>query len=386
MNTPCYRDLLGRIAGFLIMKQIEFIGKFVFLMILVLTFSYTPEAGAASKRAFIVHSYESNHVCGIPQSNGIESVLRTHFGQGLSIKSHFMDTKTINSTAEKMQAEAQLVISAIEEFKPDIVFTIDDNAFREVGLHLVGRPFPVVFSGMNGQPATYNKRARFLDDGMRPVANITGVYEKLHFRTALNVMRGVDPKLKHVVALLDKSPTGNAIRVQMQKELDENPADTLVTFKQVGTLSAYLNEIDKINRDNSIQAVYPVVLSIQNDQDESIGFRDTIKAFIQKSEKPGMALNFMFARLGLFGGASVDFGAMGRQAAQLGAKLLKGENIQSLSIEMADEYLITFNIARARMLNIAISDEIIGAAVIFNHMEIFPVAEQGDNQLSQAGN
>ena len=355
----------------------------MFTMVLVLTFSPAANGGAVSKRAFIVHSYESNHVCGIPQSNGIENVLREHFGTNLTIRSHFMDTKTTNSTSQKMQAEARKVLQAIEAFKPDIIFTIDDNAFREVGLHLVGKPFPVVFTGMNGQPANYSKRVPFLDDGMRPAANITGVYEKLHFRTALDVMRGVDPQLKHVVALLDKSPTGNAIRAQMQKELEENPSNTQVTFKQVGTLRAYVNEIENINRDDSIQAVYPVVLSIKNEKGESIGFRDTIKTFIQKSEKPGMALNFMFARLGLFGGASVDFGAMGRQAAQMGAKLLEGEDIESLSIETAKEYLITFNIARAKMLNIAISDEIIGAAVIFNRMEILPMTEQGDNQLGQ---
>jgi len=365
------------------MKPLKSTGTVLFGMMLVLTFSNAANGGTVSKRAFIVHSYESNHVCGIPQSNGIESVLREHFGKNLKVRSHFMDTKTTNSTPPKMQAEGRKVLQAIEAFKPDIVFTIDDNAFREVGLYLVGKPFPVVFTGMNGQPANYSKRVPFLDDGMRPAANITGVYEKLHFRTALDVMRGVDPQLKHVVALLDKSPTGNAIRAQMQKELEENPSNTRVTFKQVGTLSAYVNEIDNINRDDSIQAVYPVVLSIQNEQGESIGFRDTIKIFIQKSEKPGMALNFMFARLGLFGGASVDFGAMGRQSAQMGAKLLEGENIGNLSIETAKEYLITFNIARARMLNITISDDIIGAAVIFNRMEILPMSEQGDTQLGQ---
>ena len=73
----------------------------MFTMVLVLTFSPAANGGAVSKRAFIVHSYESNHVCGIPQSNGIENVLREHFGTNLTIRSHFMDTKTTNSTSQK---------------------------------------------------------------------------------------------------------------------------------------------------------------------------------------------------------------------------------------------------------------------------------------------
>ncbi len=326
-------------------------------------------------RAYFVHSYENDHVCGVPQGEGVEGVLKEKFGDRLVIKKHFMNTKTVNGTPARMKRDASRVLQVIDQFKPDIVFTIDDNAFREVGLKLVDRDFPVIFSGLNGQPETYNRAVQFLNDQGRPDSNITGVYENLHFETAVNVMKGVNPNLSKVIALLDESPTGRAIRVQLQKEIDGGRIDIQVTFKHVGTMSAFRQAIAEINADDTIQAVYPVVLSVAGESNARVGFKDTLKAFLEDSKKPGMALNFAFARLGLFGGASVDFSAMGRQAGQMGIELLNRKPIGRLPIQSAQEYLITFNILRAKMLGIQIPDELIGAAIIYDDMALMASAE-----------
>lgn len=326
-------------------------------------------------RVFIVQSYEKDHVCGSPQGKGIEASLAREFKNRLDIKNHFMSTKTINSTPEKMREEARVVLAEIESFNPDIVFLVDDDAFREVGLKLIDQSVPVIFSGMNAQPEKYNSKVPFLDDKGRPNSNITGVYEQLHFQTAINVMQGVIPDLRKIVALLDKSPTGNAIRIQMEKELVGYSDNVAVEFIQVGTMKDYLAEMIKINNDSEVQAVYPVVLSVIDDQGISVGFQKTLKAFVEHSTKPGMALNFDFARLGLFGGASVDFGAMGRQAGEIGIKLLQGTSIHDLPVESANEYLITFNKNTADVLHITIPAELIGAAVIYDSIAVLAESE-----------
>ena len=326
-------------------------------------------------RVYIVHSYENDHVCGVPQGEGIERVLREKFGAGILIKKHFMNTKTVNGTPAKMKQDAQQVRQDIDRFAPHIVFTIDDNAFREVGLKLVDRNIPVIFSGLNGQPETYNQKVQFLNDNGRPAKNVTGVYENLHFETAVNVMRGVNPQLRKVMALLDESPTGRAIRVQLQKEIDKGGIDIEVVFKHVGTMSSFKKAIADINADDTIHAVYPVVLSVQGDSDTRVGFKSTLKEFLKNSKKPGMALNFAFARLGLFGGASVDFSAMGRQAGQMGIESLNGKPAERLPIQSAEEYLITFNILRANMLGIQIPDDLIGAAIIYDEIALLASAQ-----------
>jgi basic membrane lipoprotein Med (substrate-binding protein (PBP1-ABC) superfamily)/ABC-type uncharacterized transport system substrate-binding protein len=316
-------------------------------------------------RIYIVQSYENDHVCGIPQERGIRAVIRDRLGDGVEIRTHYMNTKTVNSSPSLMRADAVKALRAIDAFKPDLVFTLDDNAFREVGLELADKPFPVVFSGLNGQPRDYNRILRFLNDAGMPTRNITGVYEKLHILTALNVMQEVLPDIRHVVALLDDTPTGRAIRKQLQHEMSGQKASISLTIRTVSTLNDYLREIERLNADPMVQAVYPAVLSVKNRQGKSVGSRDTLRIFLQRSRKPGIPINFAFAKLGLFGGASVDFGAMGEQAGNMGVHLLRHQNTRPLPIESAHKAVITFNAARAGMLGIEIPNDVLATAEVF---------------------
>jgi ABC-type uncharacterized transport system substrate-binding protein len=83
---------------------------------------------------------------------------------------------------------------------------------------------------------------------------------------------------------------------------------------------------------------------------------------IQNSNKPEIALNYEFTRLGLFGGAAVDFYSMGCQAGQMVARILRGENPGNIPIEDARRYALVFNIKRAEQLGIKISPDILMAA------------------------
>ncbi len=333
----------------------------VFSVILVVCLS-----NADAVRVYIVQSYECDNVCGQPQEKGIVDVLTKEYGKALVIKTHYMDTKTVNSAKEAMQADAERVLGEISLFSPDIVFTVDDNAFREVGLKLVGNKYPVVFTGMNAQPEVYNQQVCFLDEQGLPNSNVTGVYEKLHVQTSLSVVKGILPDLKKVVALLDNTPTGKAIAIQLKKELENNPTGIEMELRHVGTIDELLEQIDQTNKDPDVGAIYNIVLSVKDQDGQSVGMKTTFKKSLENSKKPSMALNFAFCKLGLFGGASVDFKDMGQNAARMGIRILNGTPIQLLPIYSPKKYLITFNYSRAQSLGIAIPNEILSAAILYN--------------------
>lgn len=75
-----------------------------------------------------------------------------------------------------------------------------------------------------------------------------------------------------------------------------------------------------------------------------------------------MALNYFFSKIGLFGGAAVDFTAMGKLAGLKAGRILKNEPAGSLPIESAPDYAIVFNVARAKTLGINIPDALLTAA------------------------
>ncbi|MCP4629768.1 MAG: hypothetical protein GY850_40615 [bacterium] len=73
-------------------------------------------------------------------------------------------------------------------------------------------------------------------------------------------------------------------------------------------------------------------------------------------------LNCFFSEIGLFGGAAVDFKAMGIAAGRKAGKILSGEKAGDLPIDDAPEYAIVLNIKRARQLGIDIPPPLLTAA------------------------
>lgn len=321
-------------------------------------------------RVFIVASYEQNHICGGPQEKGI---IKGFNKEGwfedfnLVVNRYYMDTKRKNTTPEKMKQQAAIVLKQIEEFKPQVVVAIDDNAFREVGLPLAGRSdLAVVFSGLNGQPENYEKKKHFMNNRNRPGGNVTGVYEKLYAVRSIKVIRNAIPNARgnknKIVAITDFTPTGNALTRQFELEMQNKPADIEFKMMRVHNWAEYTVLIAQLNRDPNVLAIYPVALSLRVSGNTIYTAPEIFKWTIAHSKKPEMALNYFFSEVGLFGGAAVNFQAMGALAGHKAGKILNGNHAGSLPIEDAPDYAIVFNLKRARQLGIDIPAPLLTAA------------------------
>ena len=347
-----------------LMRSIPILILFCFTFWLITTSAAAQEV----KRVYIAASYEKNHICGGPQEEGvIKGLNKTGWfeGMNLKIKRYYMDTKRKNTTPGAMKKEANIVFRQIKEFKPQALVVVDDNAFREVALPLAGdKDLPVVFSGMNGQPESYNAKKRFMDKRERPAGNITGVYEKLYVVRSMIVMKSAmtDLKGKKIVGITDYSPTGNALTAQFEIELKSKPKHIDWELKKVKDWQEYIRLIKKLNNDEETGAIYPVALSLQVSDSVTYTATEIFKWTIENSRKPEMALNYFFAKIGLFGGAAVDFKAMGFLAGKKAGQILNGKKPGNLSIEDAPDYAIVFNLKRARVLGINIPHPLLTAA------------------------
>ena len=279
-----------------------------------------------------------------------------------------MDTKKVHVTPEAIREQARIAREKIDTFQPDVVVVLDDNAIREVMLPLVGRTdMAVVFSGMNGQPADYNKRASspFIASPGQPPGNITGVYEKLWVEKSLLVMgeilNGYGPHDK-VVGITDYSPTGNAISRQFEIELGKVNSPVKWQLERVKDFSEYRKLIEEINTDDNVRAIYPAALRLETETGEVLTAPDIFAWTIKHSRKPEMALNYHFSKIGLLGGAAVDFDRMGYKAGVKAARILSGEKAGDLPIEDAEDFAIVFNLERARQLDIQIPEPMLQAA------------------------
>jgi putative ABC transport system substrate-binding protein len=327
---------------------------------------YTVHASAdLPHRVFILHSYEANHVCGQPQHDGIVTALKREGfkeNKNLVLQVYFMDTKRKNNTPELIKEQARLALEKIRSFRPNVLVTLDDNAFSTVALNLVDSAIPIVFSGMNGQPEDYNKIKPFMDSRSLPGHNITGVYEKLHIVDAIKVHSRLFPGLKKIRIFVDQSPTGKAITKQIEIELGRESIPCSWDMKIMESWEEYQEEIHSLNRDSEVGAVYPAALLLKDRKGATYTAPEIFAWTVRNSRKPEIAINYAFTRLGLFGGAAVDFYAMGLQAGRMVTQCLRGENPGGMAIEEADKYALVFNLKRAEQLGIKIPPDILMAA------------------------
>ncbi len=321
--------------------------------------------GADVKKMFILHSYEQEHVCGQPQHDGVVASLKNKgfkVGENLSVATYYMDTKRNNNTTELIARQADIALQKITDFSPDVLVTIDDNAYRTVAIKLVDRPLSIVFSGMNAQPEDYNTIARAIDSWNLPGHNVTGVYEKLHFLEALQVHAKLFTSLQKVVAFVDTSPTGKAIKKQIELEIAGEQLPCKLDIKVIQSFEQYKKEILKASVDPKVGAIYPAALLLRDGQGNTYTAPDIFAWTIKNSRKPEIALNYSFTRIGLFGGAAVDFYAMGEQAGEMIAEIFQGKNAGTLPIKKAERYALAFNLVRAESLNIQLPEDILLAA------------------------
>ncbi len=325
------------------------------------------------KKLFIIHSYEDGHICGQPQHDGaIDAIEEAGFtlGNDLIIDTYFMDTKRKNNTPALIAEQAANAREKLNQFDPDVVLTLDDNAFKTVALEAAGNTTAYVFSGLNGQPEMYNNIKPFMTSRKNPAGNITGVYEKLYVREAIQVLSTMH-RLDKVLILDDKSPTGKAIAKQVDLELSHGPNSRPLpsTFEQrtIDSWEEFTKVINEINNDPQIGAFYLGTLLLHDANGTVYTASEIIEYTLTHSRKPAIGLNYAFIKLGLYGGATVDFYSMGHLAGQKIAQILNGETPGEIPIEDAPKVALVFNLKRADALGMTIPDDILMAAdEVFN--------------------
>jgi len=133
----------------------------------------------------IINSYSPNHPCTTPQVDGFIRFLRKYKEIfNYDIQSFYLRTKTVNTTQTQMDEAARRAIRFVSRFKPDIVYTTDDNAARLVGIPL-SLKYTVISSGVNRPAYSY-----IHDYNLTPQSNkIIFVQELIRLDSFFNLLK-----------------------------------------------------------------------------------------------------------------------------------------------------------------------------------------------------
>ena len=336
------------------------------------------DARQSKKKVFMVHSYDPENVCGKPQDLGAVAMFKKlGFREGQHIEFHrfYMDTKRKYITPKAMEMRGQIAIHAIKNVNPDIVMIFDDNAAKYVMLPLVGSEYPIVFCGMNRPIEEYDKEVDVMRSRARPGYNITGVLENVHLIKSFGLLKQIKPDVKKVLVISDMTPTGKSVSAILSSEIrstSEFPVE--IETRTARTFDEYKEYIYEANVRNDIQAVFPNVSGLDKGQGERAVLPEIITWTVQNSKKPEIAMTYFLVDFGFLCGVTIDFSALGGQAAVKAARILSGENPGDISIDDSIRFAIALNMARADQLGMRIPFKILGAADrVYQTMKLYPM-------------
>lgn len=106
-----------------------------------------------------------------------------------------LDTKRQSSQAEQ-EGNGRKARELIRTWKPDLVFTSDDDAISLVTRYFVNATTPFVFCGVN-------LSAR--DHGIQGASNITGVLEREHILETIHLVQALKPGVRRIQVFSDNA-------------------------------------------------------------------------------------------------------------------------------------------------------------------------------------
>ncbi|CAB1057684.1 hypothetical protein D1BOALGB6SA_2437 [Olavius sp. associated proteobacterium Delta 1] len=327
-------------------------------VVVILLFTFSRNAETASNKSpkakwKILHimSYHAPWKWTDDQLIGFKDALK---GLDVEYKVFQMDTKR-KSSAKWKETVGKKARELIDTWKPDLVYTNDDNAQEYVVKYYVNSDTPFVFSGVNADPKTYE----FVGS-----KNVTGVLEQEHFVESVELLKIIAPDVKKIAIIIDEGPTWPAVVNRMKQKLHQLPNVEFVSWDVISTFEEYKQKIE--NYQGEVDAIGLLGIFTYKDQnDNNVPYTDVLKWTAENSKLP----DFSFWKDRIMYGTLCTVTVSGYEQGLSAGKIARGILLEARSPSsypmvptVKGEAVIS--LARANKLNIKIKSGILLTAEI----------------------
>ena len=172
-----------------------------------------------------IMSYHADWAWNKDQFRGFQDALR---GLDVEYRVFEMDTKR-KSSKEWIQKVSQEAKVLIDTWKPDLVYTNDDDAQQYIVKDYVNTDIPFVFSGINAMPEKY---------GFVGSKNVTGVLEQEHFVQTVRLLKEIVPSIEKIAVIVDESPMWESVVERMKQKQAQIPGVKFIDWNIIHTFKA----------------------------------------------------------------------------------------------------------------------------------------------------
>lgn len=291
------------------------------------------------KRVFILHSYSDQY----PWTHTIHQTVRSILdGAEITSSVFYMDTKNHSSEAEKLAAAQQAKLR-IDQFKPDVVITSDDDAVRYVLMpYYKNSRIPFIFCGLNVEAGVYGL----------PYTNTTGILEvQLLSETVKNLQDYAKGPRIGTLALdgFSEHERVENYHTQLGREVDRS----------------YFSRSVEEWQDSFLRLQHEVDMVILLNPKGLVGFdMEAAQAFVERNIRvPSGSYVPWMSKMSLLGITLIPE-EQGAWAAQNTLKILGGQAPNSIPIARSKEGKLFINLKIAEKLGITFKSSLLRVAEI----------------------
>ncbi len=301
------------------------------LLIVVGTSAPLMAGGGKVPNILVLHSYHQGLQWTDNITRGIEFGLSDMRGK-MEIHFEYLDTKRNPGEAyfkRLIQFERYKTKLAAIEFA--VIICSDNNALRFIVDHgdQLYPGVPVVFCGVNN----------FSKEMLKGKSRITGVVEQIDYAANLDLMRRLHPERNRILVVLDKTPTGRAIKKEFATVADSFREKLSFKYFQDFVLADVPRRISELGDRDLIY-----MLTFNRDRlGNFISYVDGIRMIHSAAKVPIYgSWDFYFGN-GIVGGSITSGIAQGQEAARLAREILAGKQASTLPIVTSSPNRLMFD-------------------------------------------
>lgn len=255
-----------------------------------------------------------------------------------------MDTKRHSDEAWKRKVGFEARKLA-QDWKPDLLYTSDDNAQEYVARPYVGTAMPIVFSAVNAAPEDY---------GFVSSPNVTGVLEQEHAIQTIRLLRKIVPGAKRLAVIIDDGRTWPGVLARMKAGLKEIPEVEVVSWDRIRTFAEYRRKI--MDYQDKVDALGLLgVFTFKDEQGANVPYETVLRWTAENSALPDFSFWRDRVELGTLCSVTVWGYEQGRLAGRMAREILTGQKTPSeIPMTRTARGVPVVSLARARRLGIKV--------------------------------
>jgi len=254
-----------------------------------------------------------------------------------------MDTKRQSSEQCRLKVAAEAG-EFMEAWKPDLVFTSDDDAQLYFAKHYIDTDTPFVFCAVNADPAEY---------GFVGSKNITGVLERMHFIQTVRLLKQIVPSVQRIAIITDTGKMWNPMIKRLKQNEYRLPEDVeIADYYVLDTFEQFKETVR--NCEGSVDALgFLGVFEFKDENGSNVPFEQVQRWVVENSMLPDFTFWNDRVDKGTLCAVTVSGFAQGQAAGEIARGiLLEGRSPAVYPMKSTEKGIPVVNLAKARKLNL----------------------------------